>query len=148
MSYIHWIMYETLRLFPPEPILFPQCSSKDCTVGGFHVNKGTMIYVNAWAIQRDPSLWDEPNVFKPERFEYETQGYKFFPFGIGKRSCPATAFATRSFTFALPTLIQCFDWEAATKIGVNIGPKEKPLLEAICHLRSSMVDVVAQLKVN
>ncbi|XP_021724290.1 cytochrome P450 81D11-like [Chenopodium quinoa] len=155
LSYIRWIMYETLRLFPPAPLLFPHYSSKDCTIGGFHVKKGTMLYVNAWAIQRDPSLWDEPNVFKPERFAYEIEGYKFLPFGIGRRSCPGSAFAIRNITLTLATLIQCFDWEApkdglvdlTVKSGVNIGPKEKPL-EAICHLRYSIVDVVAKLKVN
>uniref|UniRef100_A0A803MCL4 Uncharacterized protein n=1 Tax=Chenopodium quinoa TaxID=63459 RepID=A0A803MCL4_CHEQI len=114
-----------------------------------------MLYINAWAIQRDPSLWDESNVFKTERFAYEIEGYnyKFLPFGIGRRSCPANAFATRNITLA--TLIQCFDWGApkdglvdlTLKNGTNIGPKEKPL-EAICHLRSSIADIVAQLKVN
>ncbi|XP_021724291.1 cytochrome P450 81D11-like [Chenopodium quinoa] len=147
LNYISWIMYETIRLFPPAPLLFPHYSSKDCIIGGFHVKKGTMLYVNAWAIQRDPNLWDEPNVFKPERFAYETEGYKFFPFGIGRRSCPGNAFAIRNITLALATLIQCFDWDVPVKGGGNIGPKEKPL-EAIFHLRSSMVDVVAQLKVN
>ncbi|XP_021769882.1 cytochrome P450 81D11-like [Chenopodium quinoa] len=155
LSYIRWIVNETLRLFSPAPLLFPHCSSKDCTIGGFHVQKGTMLYVNAWAIQRDPSLWDEPNKFKPERFANETKGYKFFPFGIGRRSCPGSAFATRNITLLLATLIQCFDWETpedgvvdfTMKSGANICPEEKPL-EVICHLRSSMVDVVAQLKVN
>uniref|UniRef100_A0A803KW53 Cytochrome P450 n=1 Tax=Chenopodium quinoa TaxID=63459 RepID=A0A803KW53_CHEQI len=129
LNYVRWIMYETLRLTPPAPLLFSHCSSKDCTIGGF----------------------------QPERFAYEIEGYnyKFLPFGIGRRSCPASAFATRNITLALATLIQCFDWEAprdglvdlTLDSGASIGPKEKPL-EAICHLRASIVNIVAQLKAN
>uniref|UniRef100_A0A803M7X3 Cytochrome P450 n=1 Tax=Chenopodium quinoa TaxID=63459 RepID=A0A803M7X3_CHEQI len=99
--------------------------------------------------------WDEPNMFKPERFANETEVYKFFPFEIGRRSCRGSAFATRNITLVLATLIQCFDWETledgvidfTMKSGANICPEEKPL-EVICHLRFSMVDVFAQLNVN
>jgi hypothetical protein len=36
---------------------------------GFDVPEGAMVLVNAWAIGRDPALWDAPEEFVPERFE-------------------------------------------------------------------------------
>uniref|UniRef100_A0A803MA92 Cytochrome P450 n=1 Tax=Chenopodium quinoa TaxID=63459 RepID=A0A803MA92_CHEQI len=153
LSYIKCIINETLRLFPPAPLLVPHCSSKDCTIGGFHVPKGTILFVNAWAIHRDPNLWDEPIVFKPERFKNEIEGFKFMPFGIGRRACPGNNFALRNVTLLVATLIQCFDWEAAEDglvdltenhgAGSIIVPKDKPL-EAKCRPRSSMEEILSQ----
>ncbi|KAL2923634.1 Isoflavone 2'-hydroxylase [Bienertia sinuspersici] len=154
LKYLHCIINETLRLFPPAPLLVPHCASRDCTIGGFHVKKGTMLLVNAWALQRDPSLWhDEPTTFKPERFENEKEGYKFMPFGLGRRACPGNNLALRNVALTVATLIQCFDWELTEDglvdlnekhgHGAIIIPKDKPL-EAICHPRSSMKDVLDQ----
>ncbi|CAO2831750.1 unnamed protein product [Amaranthus hypochondriacus] len=154
LTYTRCIVYETLRLFPAAPLLVPHFSSQDCTIGGYHVPKGTMLFVNAWAIHRDPTLWDEPTVFKPERFEKEKEGFKFMPFGIGRRSCPGNNVALRNVSLTLATLIQCFDWEAAQSgsidltekrgAGAIIVPKEKPL-EAICRPRPSMEDFLAKI---
>ncbi|KAI6688033.1 hypothetical protein NL676_024861 [Syzygium grande] len=63
------IINEALRLFPPGPLVVPHESAEDCTIGGFNVPGGTMILVNAWAIQRDPKAWDDPTSFKLGRYE-------------------------------------------------------------------------------
>uniref|UniRef100_A0A7C8YSR8 Costunolide synthase n=1 Tax=Opuntia streptacantha TaxID=393608 RepID=A0A7C8YSR8_OPUST len=65
LPYLQCIVSETLRMFPVLPLLLPHLSSQDCQIGGFDIPGGTMLLVNAWAIHRDPKLWDEPEVFKP-----------------------------------------------------------------------------------
>lgn len=156
LTYISCIINETLRLFPPAPLLVPHYSSQDCTIGGYHVPKGTLLLVNAWAIHRDPVIWDEPTKFKPERFEQEKLdgfSFKYFPFGMGRRACPGTNFALRNVTLVLATLLQCFDWEAAEPVDLNeragaiIMPKEKPL-HAICHPRPSMMGALSQIRIS
>ncbi|CAL1372079.1 unnamed protein product [Linum trigynum] len=142
LPYLQNIILETLRLYPAAPLLVPHASSEDCVVGGYHLPRGTLLLVNAWAIHRDPDLWDDPTSFSPERYENGgKESHKLIAFGLGRRSCPGAGLAQRVVGFTLGTLIQCFEWERSSEeeVDMNEGkgmtmPKEKPL-EAICISR-------------
>ncbi|CAI0464922.1 unnamed protein product [Linum tenue] len=142
LPYLQGIINETLRLYPPAPTLVPHQSSEDCTVGGYSVKKGTMLIVNAWAIHRDPAIWEDPTRFWPERYEgAEVEPYKFIPFGMGRRSCPGTGLANRVVGMTLGALIQCFDWKRTNEALLDMlegqgltMPKAEPL-EALCKPR-------------
>lgn len=59
-------------------------------LGGLDIPPKTRVFVNAWAIQRDPESWDRLEEFVPERFENNTvdfsgQDFRYIPFGMGKR---------------------------------------------------------------
>ncbi|KAL7245326.1 hypothetical protein ACSBR2_000617 [Camellia fascicularis] len=69
------------------------------------------LLVNASDMHRDPKVWEEPDKFKPERFEGEREGFKFFPFGIERRACPGANMGVRAISLALGSLIQCFELE-------------------------------------
>ncbi|KAG7614528.1 Cytochrome P450 [Arabidopsis suecica] len=133
--YLNNVISETLRLFPAAPLLVPHASSTDCEVAGFDIPRGTWLFINAWAIQRDPNVWDDPETFKPERFESETHRGKFLPFGIGRRACPGMGLAQLVLSLALGSLIQCFDWERDNDVAVDMSegkgltmPKSVPLV--------------------
>ncbi|XP_020699881.1 isoflavone 2'-hydroxylase-like [Dendrobium catenatum] len=119
LPYLRCVIKETLRLHPVVPLIPARESSEDCAVEGFHVPKGAMLLVNAWAIHRDPSLWEEPENFKPERWEGEEeegemsrkQG-KVLSFGMGRRGCPGEGLGLRSVGLALGALVQCFEWDS------------------------------------
>ncbi|KAJ0097271.1 hypothetical protein Patl1_28598 [Pistacia atlantica] len=68
----------------------PDLSKLQYVQRGYDVARETILLVNAWAIHRDPKLWDDPNNFKPERFyNEEGQAHKLtMPFGLGRRACP------------------------------------------------------------
>ncbi|KAF8023163.1 hypothetical protein BT93_F0611 [Corymbia citriodora subsp. variegata] len=154
LPYLHNIINEALRLFPPGPLLLARESAEDCMVGGFNVPRGTIILVNAWAIQRDPKVWDDPTSFKPDRHEGVggDHAYRLLPFGMGRRRCPGAGLANRVVSLALAMLIQCFEWEQVDEEPVDLSegtgltmPKREPL-EAMCKARECMIaNVLAQL---
>ncbi|KAL5556899.1 hypothetical protein UlMin_039135 [Ulmus minor] len=155
LTYLQSIISETLRLYPAVPLLVPHFSSADCTIGGYDVPRGTILLVNAWAIHRDPKLWDDAESFMPERFEgssVETEGEKckLMPFGLGRRACPGMGLAQRVVGLALGSLIQCFDWERIGEEEVDMTedkglnmPKKVPL-EALCKARPIMEAVLSE----
>ncbi|EOA23299.1 hypothetical protein CARUB_v10018682mg [Capsella rubella] len=142
LPYLQNIVSETLRLYPVAPMLLPHLASEDCALAGYDVPRGTIILVNAWAIHRDPKLWEEPEKFKPERFEKQGEEKKLMAFGIGRRSCPGSGLAQRLVTLALGSLIQCFEWERVGKEYVDMRESEKGTtmrrakpLQAMCRAR-------------
>ncbi|KAB9061839.1 hypothetical protein FH972_026946 [Carpinus fangiana] len=108
---------------PAAPLLVPHMSSDDYTVGGYNVPCNTMLLVNAWAIHRNPKVWDDATSFKPERFDCgDADSYKLMPFGLGRRACPGAGLAQRTLGLALGSLIQCFEWQ-------RIGEEEVDMTE-------------------
>ncbi|CDP16980.1 unnamed protein product [Coffea canephora] len=112
LPYVHNISSETLRLYPAALMLVPHESSDDCKIGGYNIPRGTILLVNAWAVHKDPNIWDDPTSFKPERFEgFWLQPSKLIPFVMGRRSYPGSGLAQRVVGLALGSLIQSFDWK-------------------------------------
>ncbi|KAL4602574.1 hypothetical protein ACB092_10G062600 [Castanea dentata] len=116
LPYLHAVIKETLRLHAVVPLLVPHCPSETCTVGGYTIPNGSRIFVNVWAIQRDPSIWESPLNFDPKRFldskwDYSGSDFSYFPFGSGRRICAETAMAERMMMYSLATLLHSFDWK-------------------------------------
>ncbi|KAA8528485.1 hypothetical protein F0562_035840 [Nyssa sinensis] len=154
LPYLRCIINETLRLYPPAPLLLPHCSSEDCTVAGYDIPQGTILLVNAWAMHRDPKVWEEPTKFKPERFEgmEGREGYKFIPFGMGRRACPGASMGIRTVSLALGALIQCFEWEKVGQEkmemsqGSRITMPKAESLKAVCIPRQCAMKLLSQLE--
>lgn len=115
MVYLKAVIKESLRLHPPVPLLLPHESTQDTEVMGFDIVSGTCVVINAWAIGRDPWLWENPEEFRPERFldtsiDFRGHHFELIPFGAGRRGCPGIAFATCVLELALAKLVNNFDF--------------------------------------
>ncbi|CAO2191399.1 unnamed protein product [Urochloa humidicola] len=118
MGYLKAVLKEVLRLHPPAPLLLPHESTAPAVVQGYEIPAGTVLFVNAWAIGRDPAAWDAPEEFRPERFaiggnpvDFRGADYQLIPFGAGRRICPGISFALPVVELALVGLLRHFDWE-------------------------------------
>ncbi|XVF07757.1 hypothetical protein REPUB_Repub06bG0167200 [Reevesia pubescens] len=156
LPYLKAVIKETLRLHPPLPFLVPHMAMTSCKMLGYTIPKETQILVNVWAIGRDPNSWDDPLVFKPERFlepaannknnmDYKGQHFGFIPFGSGRRMCPAMPLASRLLPFALGSLLHKFDWNLAG----GLKPEDMDMTELMAvTLRKSVPLNVIPLPYN
>lgn len=113
--YLKAVIKESLRLHPPIPMLIPRESTEDVKVQGYDILAKTRVIINAWAIGRDPSSWEKPEEFRPERFlessiDFKGNDFQFIPFGAGRRGCPGTAFASSLIEITLASLLHKFNW--------------------------------------
>lgn len=116
LPYLQAVVKETLRLHPAIPLLLPRNAMQDTNFMGYHIPKNTQVFVNAWAIGRDPDSWKDPLTFKPERFlgsniDYKGQDFQLIPFGSGRRICVGMLLGQRVIHLGLASLIHYFDWE-------------------------------------
>ncbi|EAZ44015.1 hypothetical protein OsJ_28639 [Oryza sativa Japonica Group] len=122
LRYLKMVIREALRLHPPAPLLVPRESIDVCELDGYTIPAKSRVIINAWAIGRDPKYWDNPEEFRPERFEDGTldftgSNYEFIPFGSGRRMCPGFNYGLASMELMFTGLLYHFDWSLPE--GVN-----------------------------
>jgi len=115
-EYLNSVIKETMRLHPPEALLVPRENSEACVMNGYEIPAKSKVIINAWAIGRDPTYWNEAERFVPERFVescYDFSGthFEYIPFGAGRRICPGAAFSVPNMTLLLANLLYHFSWK-------------------------------------
>ncbi|GMH08852.1 hypothetical protein Nepgr_010692 [Nepenthes gracilis] len=123
------VVKETLRLHPPVALVVPHRPSKSCLIGGYTVPEGSRVFINVWSIHRDPSIWENPSEFSPERFlhgayDFSGNDFTYLPFSSGRRICAGTAMAERIMMLTLAALLHSFDWKTAE--GEKLDLEEEP----------------------
>ncbi|XBI97396.1 hypothetical protein VPH35_017773 [Triticum aestivum] len=125
-----------------------------CEVMGYHIPEGTKVLLNAWALGRDDSYWEDAEAFKPERFEesgtaamdFKGGHFEYLPFGSGRRMCPGVALGLANMELLLASLLYHFNWELpgggrpqeldmSEAFGIAVSRKSKLVLRAMEHIR-------------
>ncbi|XP_071477261.1 cytochrome P450 2U1-like [Diadema antillarum] len=92
LPYTESTLLEIQRITSIAPFGVPHAPIKDAVLGGYDIPKGTVIIPNIWAVHHEPSLWENPDQFNPERFlDKETNKVRLrdelIPFCVGRRKC-------------------------------------------------------------
>jgi cytochrome P450 len=123
LKYTEMIAKEAMRLYPPAYAVGRE-ALEDTEIGGYHVPKGTQLFAFQWVTHRDPRYFDEPEAFKPERWnaEGQIQKYAYFPFGGGPRQCIGNYFAMMEIVLLLATIGQRFRFALDPEHKVEVLP--------------------------
>ncbi|TCD70730.1 hypothetical protein EIP91_002106 [Steccherinum ochraceum] len=141
LPYTSALLKEIFRFMPAASLGLPHCvaevgapsteasasntdfPNKDDSFESFLIPQGAIIIPNIWAINRDPSVYEDPDEFLPERHlaangvddvaPDDTHGFGHSGFGFGRRICSGLALADQALFIDYATLLWAFNIEAA-----------------------------------
>lgn len=114
------VIEETLRLYPPVPILARQANEAD-RIGDIDVKPASLVLIVPWLLHRTESLFKNAHLFKPERFlgDKRPVPYSYIPFAAGPRVCPGLQFGLNEAILCLAVLAQRFHVRVADDFKVE-----------------------------
>uniref|UniRef100_A0A8C5WDJ2 Cytochrome P450 n=1 Tax=Leptobrachium leishanense TaxID=445787 RepID=A0A8C5WDJ2_9ANUR len=112
LPYTTMTIKECLRLYPPVYTV-SRCLRKEVQFfDGRSVPAGTMVAMHIYSLHRNPSVWEDPEVFNPMRFSPENSAdrhsHAFVPFAAGPRNCIGQTFAMNELKVAVALTLQRF----------------------------------------
>jgi cytochrome P450 len=126
LPYTRAIIDETLRLYPPVPLLARE-AGRDEALRGRKVSAGSLIIVVPWLLHRHRKYWTDPDSFIPERFlpgAPAPDKYVYVPFSLGPRVCPGLSLGLTEAVLCLAALAQAFE----------LRLREGTVVEPVCRL--------------
>ncbi|XP_012527388.1 cytochrome P450 6k1 isoform X2 [Monomorium pharaonis] len=130
MTYLHKVISETLRKYPPLPILNRICTKEiDLPTTNVRVPKGTLITIPLLGLHRDPSIYPNPDKFDPERFNADEikkrHPYAYMPFGEGPRYCIGSRFGYLQTKVGLVSLLSKYKFRLHSRTPDQLTYNEK-----------------------
>jgi cytochrome P450 len=131
LKYVEAVLAESMRLYPPVWAI-GRLAVENHELNNFPVGKGSLVLLSPFTMHRDRRFWDEPEIFKPERWEKlsikEASGrFVYFPFGGGVRRCIGEQFAWTEGVLLLATIGR--NWR------LQLAPEHKIALNPLVTLR-------------
>ncbi|KAK9730878.1 Cytochrome P450 [Popillia japonica] len=113
MKYLDGVINETLRKYPPVPVLIRQCN-RDYTFTDTNtrLEAGTQVMISNLGLHYDEEYYPDPEKFIPERFMEENKHnrpqYTHLPFGEGPRNCIGARFGLMQTKTGLAMILDKF----------------------------------------
>jgi len=103
------VLEESMRLYPPAYFIDRVNVEADC-FNEMEFKSGCNLLFSIYEIHRHGNLWEQPNVFMPERFAEGSRKFssQYFPFGAGPRKCIGNNFAMFEMIIAVTELVSKF----------------------------------------
>ena len=119
------VVHEALRLYPPFWMI-DRIAIQDDEISGIIVPAGTMVIPYIYGTHRNPSVWPNPDIFDPGRFEAEQSKarhrFSYIPFGGGPRICIGNNMAIMQILLVVVALVRKYDFSSAEDAAVGIRP--------------------------
>ncbi|XP_039723620.1 cytochrome P450 4F3-like isoform X1 [Pteropus medius] len=97
LPFLTMCIKESLRLHPPVTVISRCCTQDILLPDGRVVPKGNVCAISIFGIHHNPSVWLDPEVYNPFRFDPKTPQKRsplaFIPFSAGPRNCIGQTFA-------------------------------------------------------
>ncbi|KAL3641985.1 hypothetical protein CASFOL_012800 [Castilleja foliolosa] len=120
LNYIKSCVKESFRLHPIASFILPHVSTKDATVGGYFIPKGSHVLLSRMGLGRNPRVWKDPLIYNPERHILVNNrdsevvlmdhDLHMLSFGVGRRGCPGIMLGSTMATILLARLVQGFNF--------------------------------------
>ncbi|KAI3897601.1 hypothetical protein MKW92_022144 [Papaver armeniacum] len=125
MSYLQAVVKETLRMKCVGPMAIPHKATRNTSLMGKKIDKGTQVMVNLYAIHHNSDNFLEPYKFMPERFlkdvnsdaslgDREKMESSLLAFGAGMRVCAGMDIAKLIVSFSIASLVNEFKWDCVS----------------------------------
>ncbi|XP_075890945.1 cytochrome P450 3A40-like [Nelusetta ayraudi] len=123
MEYLDAVINESLRLYPIASRL-ERVAKENIEINGLVIPKGMVVMVPTWPMHKDPSLWPNPEEFKPERFNKQNKDkidpYTYMPFGSGPRNCIGMRFALVMMKLAIVETLQRYSFSVCKETEIPL----------------------------
>nr|XP_005904201.1 PREDICTED: docosahexaenoic acid omega-hydroxylase CYP4F3 isoform X2 [Bos mutus] len=97
LPFLTMCIKESLRLHPPVSVISRRCTQDTVLPDGRVIPKGVICLISIFGTHHNPSVWPDPEVFDPFRFDPENikerSPVAFVPFSAGPRNCIGQTFA-------------------------------------------------------
>ncbi len=117
LPYLDWVLDESMRLYPPAWLQM-RFVAKETEIDDVKLPAGTLLVISQWVMHRLPEIWQNAEVFKPERWdpanEQQIPPGAYFPFGAGPRTCIGMSLAQLEARIILASILQRYTPQPVT----------------------------------
>ncbi|KAK3086611.1 hypothetical protein FSP39_021039 [Pinctada imbricata] len=121
------------------PFALPHSSTRDTNLNGYEIPAKSLVFVNLWSVNYDPTIFPDPGKYDPYRFLSDngksvnrSAAELFLPFGAGRRKCPGEQLAKMELFIFFTTLLQRCRFDVIpgkepvvdSKYGLTLKPKD------------------------
>ncbi len=110
LNYIKKVVQESMRLYPPVWSIHRKSEVADIACG-YTFSEDSYFMISPYLVHRNPSMWQNPEDFNPERFSLENmrgKAFSYIPFGQGERVCIGQSLAIMELQLIVGTLLKKF----------------------------------------
>jgi cytochrome P450 len=122
LPYTRAVLQEAMRLYPPVWSM-TRIALGDEEVGGFHIERGSLILISPYVMHRHQDYWKNPLAFNPDRFLQPDSHppHCYLPFSHGPRMCIGRFFAQTEGLIAISMLMK--EFRLTPKPGHTVVPE-------------------------